>query len=211
MSATRSRCRLTSRALGSPKTLVRTLMVSRYSATSKHTRPPETQTAPGRRLSRSLEQIGFQETERPVVSPVEKVELLAVLVEEQEEGVAELIHLLAGLVLGHRSHLEPLDLRHPIRPHRAGGGLGRLAGGRGGFGPAMILELLLVLADLPVHLVDDEIDGLVHVFGRLHGLEDVARATGDMHGELSDLHGLEALVLLGAQLHAGFQDVVEMP
>ena len=75
----------------------------------------------------------------------------------------------------------------------------------------MVLELLFVLANLPVHLVDHEIDGLVHMLRRLDGLEDVAGATGDVHRELGDLHRLQALVLLCAELHARLQDVVEVP
>src|SRR4029077_3543905 len=55
-----------------------------------------------------------------------------------------------------------------------------------------------------------EVDGFVHVLGRLDRFQDVSGATGDVHGELGDLHILEALVALRAELHACLEDVVEM-
>src|ERR1700737_1214185 len=97
---------------------------------------------PKRRLA--LVQIGFQQPQGPVVAPVEEVELLTVLVEKEEEGVTQLVHLLPRLVVGHGAHLEALDLRHPVRPD--GGVLrGSLADG-GGLGATMVFWLFLVLA-----------------------------------------------------------------
>src|SRR5439155_6058346 len=104
-------------------------------------------------------------------------------------------------------HLEALDLGDAVGPHRRRGRR-RLAGRR--LGPAMVLELLLVLANLPVHLVNDEVYGLVHVLGGLDRLQDIAGAAGHMDGVLGELHHLKALVLLGAKLHPGLEDVVEM-
>src|SRR5438552_17072702 len=96
-------------------------------ATSKHSRHPADQT--GTRFSRST-QIGLDQPETAVVPPVKQVELLRVLIEEEEKGVAQFLHLIAGLLVRHRSHLESLDLRHPVwshlRPGR-GWGLGREA------------------------------------------------------------------------------------
>src|SRR2546429_6682581 len=156
ISATRSRCRLTSRAFGSPRTLVRTLM--EYSLT------PQPGSLPARWRSKrrlGLRQIRFQQAEGPVVAPVEQVQLLAVFVEEEEEGVAQLLHLLAREVLRHGPHLEALDPRYPVGAHRRGCRRGGgLADGRGGLGAAMGLEPLLVLANLPVHSVGHQIDGL---------------------------------------------------
>src|SRR2546425_2256853 len=110
MSATRSRCRLTSRAFGSPRTLVRTLM--------DYTLMPQPVSIPAlwrpkRRLG--LGQIRFQQAEGPVVAPVEQIELLAVFVQEKEEGVAQFVHLLARQVLRHGPHLEALDPGQPVR------------------------------------------------------------------------------------------------
>src|SRR5438105_8120919 len=116
-------------------------------ATSKHTRHPAGQT--GTRFSRSTE-IGLDQPETAVVPPIKQVELLSVLIEEEEKGVAQFLHLIAGLLVRHRSHLESLDLRHPVGSHLrpgCGGGLGRedcrLC-------PPVILELLLVVSNLPV-------------------------------------------------------------
>src|SRR2546425_1577954 len=162
MSATRSRCRLTSRAFGSPRTLVRTLM--------DYTLMPQPVSIPAlwrpkRRLG--LGQIRFQQAEGPVVAPVEQIELLAVFVQEKEEGVAQFVHLLARQVLRHGPHLEALDPGHSVRPHGGSCGLGRgCADGRRGLGAAVVLELLLVLAGLPGHLVGPEVDRLVPVVGR---------------------------------------------
>src|SRR2546427_2718498 len=109
MSATRSRCRLTSRAFGSPRTLVRTLM--------DYTLMPQPVSIPAlwrpkRRLG--LGQIRLQHAEGPVVAPVEQIELLAVFVQEEEESVTQLIPLLPCLLVGHPAHLEALDPGHPL-------------------------------------------------------------------------------------------------
>ena len=75
---------------------------------------------------------------------------------------------------------------------------------------AVVLELFLVLADLPDHLVDHQVDRLIHVLGGLDGFQDISGSPGHMHGELGDLHVLQALVPLGAELHTRLEDMVEM-